>query len=73
MKNWSFSFRLLDILGSNNKGLDTRAFDKDGLEIFYQETEYNRAGPIAEISVSYAFRNGKSQSKTKKTVGDREF
>ncbi|MGQ1784056.1 TonB-dependent receptor domain-containing protein [Saccharicrinis sp. GN24d3] len=73
LENWSFSLRVLDILDSNIQGLDTRAFDKEGLEIFYQETEYNRTGPIAEISVSYAFRNGKSKNKTKNTVGDREF
>ncbi len=73
LENWSFSLRVLNILNSNIQGLDTQAFDKDALEIFYQETEYNRTGPIAEFSISYSFRNGKSKRKTLNTVGDKEF
>ena len=73
LKNWNFSFRVLDILDSNIKGLDTRAYNAQGNEIFYQETEYDRTGPIAELSISYSFRNGKSKRKQKKTYGDSEF
>lgn len=73
LKNWNFSIRVLDMLDSNIQGLDTKAFNASGREIFYQETEYLRTGPIAELSVSYAFKNGKSKSKAKKTYGDSEF
>lgn len=69
LKNWSFSLRVL----SNIQGLDTQAYNAGGTEIFYQETEYNRTGPIAELSVSYAFKNGKSKTKARKTFGDSEF
>ena len=69
-----FSLKVLDFLSSNNTGLNTRAYDTDGVQIFYQETEYIRQGPIAELTVSYAFNsNGKSKSKTESTFGKEQF
>jgi outer membrane receptor protein involved in Fe transport len=74
LSNWDFSLRLLDILSSNNTGLNTRAYDSNGIQIFYQETEYIRQGPIAELSISYAFNaNGKSGKKTRNTFRDEQF
>ena len=74
LKNWSFVIRVLDILSSNVKGLDTRAYDSLGEQIFYQETVYTRTGPIAEIGISYAFNtNGKSGKKAESSFGKSEF
>jgi len=38
LKGWDFSLKALDILGSNITWLNTRAFNSDGEQIFYQET-----------------------------------
>lgn len=74
LKGWDFSLRVLDLLGSNVEGLDTRAFNKDGDEIFYQVTDYFRKGGIVEIGVSYAFNNkGKSTKKADSTFGKEQF
>jgi len=74
LAGWDFSLRLLDILASNNTGLNTRAYDMDGVQIFYQETEYIRQGPIAELSIAYAFNaNGKSGKESRNTFRDEQF
>ncbi len=75
LKNWNFSLKVLDILSSNIEGLDTRAFDKDANEIFYQQTYYYRTGAIAELGISYSLNaNGsKSKGKTESTYGKSEF
>lgn len=74
LKGWDFSLRVLDLLGSNVEGLDTRAFNKQGEEIFYQVTDYLRKGGIVEVGVSYAFNNkGKSAKKSDSTFGKEQF
>ena len=73
MAGWDFSIRVLDFLSSNDTGLNTRAHDSEGVEIFYQETEYNRYGPIAELTVAYSFMNGKSGKKAESTFGKEQF
>jgi len=74
LEKWSFALRVLDIFNSNVKGLDTRAFDSSGRQIFFQETVYTRTGPIAEIGISYAFNsNGKSGKKAESSFGKNEF
>ena len=74
MEGWNFSLKILDILDSNIEGLDTRAFNSAGQEIFYQETEYNRTGPIAEFGVSYSFNvKGKSKKEIESSFGKSEF
>ena len=71
---WDFSLKILDFLSSNNTALNTRVYDSSGVEIFYQETEYIRQGPIAELTVSYAFNSkGKSGKKAKNTFGEEQF
>jgi hypothetical protein len=73
-KGWDFSLRVLDILGSNVEGLDTRAFNKNGDEIFYQETDYFRKGGIFEAGINYTFNNkGKSAKKLDSTFGKEQF
>ena len=74
LAGWDFSLRILDFLSSNNTALNTRVYDSSGVEIFYQETEYIRQGPIAELTVSYAFNSkGKSGKKAKNTFGEEQF
>ncbi len=73
-KGWDLTVRVLDLAKSNSTGLDTRAFNSKGEEIFYQETEYLRYGPIVEFGVSYALNTSRLKaSKEKKTIGDKEF
>lgn len=74
LKGWDFSLRVLDMLGSNVEGLDTRAFNKNGEEIFYQETDYFRKGGIFEVGINYTFNNkGKSAKKLDSTFGKEQF
>lgn len=73
-KEWNFSLRVLDILSSNLEGLDTRAFNANGSEIFYQETEYHRQGPIVELGVTYSLNmNDKSGKKGDNVFGNKQF
>jgi len=73
LKYWNFSLKVLDILNSNVEGLDTRAFNSDKKEIFYQKTYYYRTGTIAELGVSYSLNANNSKSKTDSTYGKSEF
>jgi iron complex outermembrane receptor protein len=74
LSNWSFALRGIDLLASNTEALNTRAFDSEGTQIFYQEVQYNRYGPILEFGVNYAFNSkGKSKKKSKTTFGDEQF
>jgi len=71
---WEFSTRLLDFLGTNNEGLNTRAYDAAGVQIFYQETLYVRYGPIFEINASYTFNSdGKFGKRGSSAFGKDEF
>lgn len=71
---WSFALRGIDLLASNIQGLNTRAYNSEGVQIFYQEVQYNRYGPILEFGVNYALNmNGKSKKKDKRTFGDEQF
>jgi outer membrane receptor protein involved in Fe transport len=74
LKGWDFSLKGLDILRSNITGLNTRAFNASGTQIFYQEIEYDRYGPIVELNVSYAFNmKGKSGKKIESSFGKEQF
>jgi outer membrane receptor protein involved in Fe transport len=74
LKGWNFQLRGLDLLTSNIIGLNTRAYNTKEQQIFYQETEYLRTGPIVELGVSYSFNtNGKSGKKADSTFGKKEF
>mgnify|MGYP006077977707 CR=1 FL=1 len=74
MSNLNFTLKGLDILGSNNTGLDTEAYNSASQEIFYQETEYLRIGPIVEFGFSYAFNKKKKEtSKNDDSFGKSEF
>ena len=72
--NLTFNLKVLDVLGSNNSGLDTQAFNSDSQEIFYQETQYLRVGPIVEFGFSYALNKKKKKAaKAESTFGTKEF
>jgi outer membrane receptor protein involved in Fe transport len=58
----SINLRALNIFDSNNRHVSTRAFDPEGTQIFYQDTDYYWYGPIAEVGVSFNF-NWKDQAK----------
>lgn len=75
LKQWNFSFKVLDILNSNVEGLDTRAYNSAATEIFYQKTFYYRTGAIAEIGVSYSLNanNTKTKNKADSAYGKSEF
>lgn len=53
-KAWTFNLRALNIFDSNNRVLSTRAFNSDGIRIFYQDTDFYYYGPIAELMVTYS-------------------
>ncbi|NJN26231.1 MAG: TonB-dependent receptor [Cyclobacteriaceae bacterium] len=74
LEGWSFALRGIDLLVSNLEGLHTRAYNNEGVQIFYQEVLYDRYGPILEFGVTYGF-NSKSNVKknAKSTFGDEQF
>lgn len=73
LKGWNFSLRGLDIFSSNLEGLDTNAFNGAQEQIFYQETEYDRNGPIIELGVSYALNMKGKTKKEKVFEGNKHF
>lgn len=74
LKGWDFSAKVLNLFNTNQDALNTRAFDTSGTQIFYQEVEYDRFGPIVEFSVSYSLNmNGKSEKKVDSTFGKEQF
>ncbi len=73
LKGWDFSLRVLDVLASNDKALNTRAYNADSVEIFYQATEYQRQGPIVEFSVNYSLNLNGNKKKSGSTFGKEQF
>lgn len=73
LKSLSFALRGIDLLASNIEGLNTRAYDSEGTEIFYQEVQYNRYGPILEFGINYSFNSNDKKKKAKKTFTDEQF
>jgi len=71
---WEFSFKGLDLLHSNVEGLDTKAFNNKGAEIFYQETTYYRYGPIAELGITHSFNSkAKAKKAAEGVIGKEQF
>lgn len=71
---WTFNLRALNILNSNTRGVSTRAYNSEGIQIFYQDTDFYWYGPVAELTVSYQF-NWRSQAgtRTESSFGKDEF
>ncbi|MFO7617712.1 MAG: TonB-dependent receptor [Bacteroidales bacterium] len=73
-ENLSFSFRMLDILGSNSSGMATRVFDPQGVQIFYQDNTFYRNGPVAELGLIYSLNKyGNGRKKAESSFGKAEF
>ena len=74
LSGWSFALRGIDILASNQEALNTRVYNSEAMQIFYQEVEYFRYGPILEFGVNYAINTHiKSKKKSKTTFGHEQF
>lgn len=74
LKGWDFSAKVLDLFSTNIEALNTRAYNSAGKQIFYQEVEYDRFGPIAELSATYSFNmKGKTGKKAESTFGKEQF
>ncbi|SDW08955.1 Outer membrane receptor proteins, mostly Fe transport [Lutibacter oricola] len=72
-KEWNFSFRGLDIFAQNDQGLDTNAFNAVNDQIFYQETLYERMGPVFELGVTYSFNAKGKKKKSKSFQANKHF
>jgi len=74
LPDWSFGIKVIDLLGSNSQGVSTRAYDSSRTQIFYQETEIDRSGPIFELVATYSLnKKGKSERKAEATFGEEQF
>lgn len=74
MKGWNFALRAVDMLGTNITNWSTRAYDSSGTQVFFQETDYTRYGPIAELGITYSFNlNGRNIKRSVKTFGEEQF
>ena len=73
LKGWDFSLRVLDLLASNDKGLSTRAYNAESVEIFYQATEYQRQGPIVELGINYSLNLNGKKKKGGSAFGSKQF
>ncbi len=74
-EQWSFALRGLNLLNSHIRTFHTRAFDAEGVQIFYQDTEMQWMGPIAELSITYNL-NWLGDTRVRRTeseFGRREF
>ena len=74
LQGWDFGIKAIDILSSNIQELYTRAYNASGTQIFYQDTKFNRTGPVIELTASYSFNmNGRSGRKAESTFGKEQF
>lgn len=74
LEGWNMSLRVHDLLGSNITNWSTRAYDNTGRQVFFQETDYTRYGPVVEVGITYSFNiNGKNLRRDVGTFGDEQF
>ncbi|MCG8581527.1 MAG: hypothetical protein MI866_16500, partial [Bacteroidales bacterium] len=71
LKGWTFSARMLDILGTNQAGGYTAAYEGEQI-LLHRGYVYDYEGQIIEIGVSYSFNN-KKQKTQRKHIGDDYF
>lgn len=69
--SWAFSAKMLDILGTNQAGGYTAAFE-NGQELLRRDYVYDYEGQIIELTASYTFNN-KKHKKAKDLIGDEYF
>ncbi len=73
-KSWRFQLRALNIFDSNNRVVATRAYNSEGVQIFYQDTDYYYYGPVAELSISYQLeRSSRKKPDVSSSFGADEF
>ena len=72
-KAWDIALRGLDIFAQNDTGLDTNAFNASNQQIFYQETLYERNGPIFELGITYSLNMKGKKKKAKDFQGNKHF
>ncbi|TYA69968.1 TonB-dependent receptor [Seonamhaeicola marinus] len=70
---WDIALRGLDIFAQNDTGLDTNAFNAANQQIFYQETLYERNGPVFELGITYALNMKGKKKKAKDFQGNKHF
>lgn len=71
---WGFQLRVLNLFDSNNRVVATRAYNSEGVQIFYQDTDYYYYGPIAELSISYQLdRSSRKKPAQRSHFGEDEF
>lgn len=63
LKGWSFSAKMLDILGTNQAGGYTAAY-KGNQILLRRDYVYDYEGQIIEFAVSYSFNHKKQKAKT---------
>jgi outer membrane receptor protein involved in Fe transport len=74
LSGWNLSLRMNDIFGSNVTNWSTRAYDSSGKQIFFQETDYTRYGPVLEVMVTYSFNiNGRNLRREVDTFGEEQY
>jgi outer membrane receptor protein involved in Fe transport len=74
LNGWSFNLRALNILNSNTTGISTRAYNTEGVQIFYQDTDFYWYGPVAELTISYQFNwRNQTRSRGESSFGRDEF
>lgn len=70
-ENWTFSAKMLDILGTNQAGGYTAAYD-GGQILLRRDYVYDYEGQIVEVGATYTFNNRKHKA-NKKLIGDEYF
>jgi len=74
LNSWSFNLRALNILNSNTNGISTRAYNTEGIQIFYQDTDFYWYGPVTELTVSYQFNwRNQTRARGESSFGRDEF
>ncbi len=70
-QGWTFSAKMLDILGTNQSGGYLAAYDGEQI-LVYRGYVYDYEGQIVELGLSYSFNNNK-EKKQRKHIGDDYF
>ncbi|MCT4586261.1 MAG: TonB-dependent receptor [Carboxylicivirga sp.] len=71
LNGWAFSAKMLDIMGTNQAGGYTAAYEGEQI-LLRRGYVYDYEGQIVEIGVSYSFNN-KKQKAQRKHIGDDYF
>ena len=71
LRGWTFSAKVLDILGTNQAGGYTAAYEGEQI-LLRRDYVYDYEGQIVELGISYTFNN-KKLKKQRKNIGDDYF